>query len=576
MKTWLRSLGSIALAGTLLLSTGCADNTPKTYTVVFKQVGYTDMIFTVNAGGELKNPPKPKVVTGYSVEWDRTQFENITQDIVVNAIATPNEYLITYAVAQDETLVGEYTQTVVYDSQYELKTPTKYGYLFDSWYNGNAPVATSGVWNIANNVNLTAKWSDNSYTLTFIHYDGTREERWLEKGDVLSATDVPTVQELSGYETYWSVDDFSNISTNTTITTQKSAKTFAIEYLLDDGETLDAGAPTSVRFGDAYTLIAPTKAGTNFRYWETLDGVKVPLTGNKWNIPQNVQLQAVWTEKVVITFMHNDGTTDEVEAQTGGSLTADQIPTPKPVPGYDVVWAVTDFSCIEGAMTVETCLLPKTFEVSYSVPEDENLHGTLINVEYHGEYALATPVRYGYSFVAWKTPEGVLIAPEGNEWPIVGNVVLTAEWQNNYYEITFVHADNTTTVVMVENGDTLSADRVPACKQIPGYTVRWEDKDFSTITSGTTVQALKEAKSYQVTYQLEAGESISGENPLTVTYGKSYQLPTPKSTDSNLYFAGWKNAATGEKVAMSGTWKIASDVVLVADWVKESDWTNNH
>lgn len=155
MKTWLRSLGCIALAGTLLLSTGCAD---KKYTVVFKQDGYPDIIFEVEAGGELPNPPKPKVVTGYSVEWDRTQFENITQDIVVNAIATPNEYLITYAVAQDETLLGEYTQTVVYDAQYELKTPTKYGYVFNSWYNGNTPVATSGVWEIASDVVLVAAW----------------------------------------------------------------------------------------------------------------------------------------------------------------------------------------------------------------------------------------------------------------------------------------------------------------------------------------------------------------------------------------------------------------------------------
>ncbi|MBQ4052719.1 MAG: InlB B-repeat-containing protein, partial [Clostridia bacterium] len=231
---------------------------------------------------------------------------------------------------------------------------------------------------------------------------------------------------------------------------------------------------------------------------------------------------------------------------------------------------------IEGAMTVETRLVPKTYKVSYSVPEDENLHETSIDVEYHGEYALATPVRYGYSFVAWKTPEGALLAQEGDEWSIVGDVVLTAEWQNNYYEITFVHADNTTTVVIVENGDTLAAERVPTCKPIPGYTVRWEDKDFSTITSGTTVQAVKEAKSYQVTYQLKAGESISGENPLTVEYGKSYQLPIPNSTDTRLYFSCWKNAATGEKVAMSGTWKIASDVVLVADWVRDSDWTDNH
>jgi hypothetical protein len=129
---------------------------------------------------------------------------------------------------------------------------------------------------------------------------------------------------------------------------------------------------------------------------------------------------------------------------------------------------------------------------------------------------------------------------------------------------------------MVENGDTLSADRIPTCKSVTGYTVRWEDKDFSKITSGATVQAIATANTYKVTYQLEDDESVGGAKTITVEYNAHYQLATPSCTDTTKYFSCWKNAATGEKVAINGTWKIDGDVVLVADWVEDKDWTNNH
>ena len=570
MKSWLLSLGSIALGGALLLAAGCTDE-PKRYSITFKQDDCTDVVFTVDAGGTL-TPPKPKDVTGYTVTWDRTSFENITENLVVNAVYTPNEYTITYVLEEGETL-DEYTQTVTYDAQYELKTPIKYLYKFDGWYNNTTLVEQSGVWKIADDVTLTAHWSDNSYTVTFINLDGTTESFTLEKGEGLDLTKVPAVQTKPGYDTYWDVEDLSSISGTTTVTAQKSAKSFTVEYLLGPGETIEGETSETITFGSDYTLKTPTKDGTTFRYWKTEDGVIVPLSG-KWTLPNDIELQAVWTEKVLITFIHSDGTTDEVEAMTGGSLTAEQIPTPKPVEGYDVYWSVTDFGCIEGAMTVEARKVPKTYTVTYSVPEGTTLEKPSTIVTYKDTYALETPVRYGYTFVCWKTADGAAVAKAGDEWAIVGDVTLTAEWADNYYKIQFIHADETIEIVKVENGDTLSADRVPACKQIAGYTVVWETTDFSTIR---IVNAVKTANTYKISYQLEEGETIPETALKAVVYGQSYQLEDASNSDINQIFAGWVNAATGEKVPSRGVWTIVGDVELIPDWVDaENDFTQNH
>ena len=78
MKTWLRSLGSIALAGTLLLSTGCADNTPKKYTVVFKQEGYTDMIFEEAKHHEIEWSPRK--LWGNAEEYEAEYIHPLWRD----------------------------------------------------------------------------------------------------------------------------------------------------------------------------------------------------------------------------------------------------------------------------------------------------------------------------------------------------------------------------------------------------------------------------------------------------------------------------------------------------------------
>ena len=58
----------------------------QTFSIVFKQNGVEDIIKTVKEGENLVDIPNPTEKTGYSVIWDMTNFNNITSNLIINAI----------------------------------------------------------------------------------------------------------------------------------------------------------------------------------------------------------------------------------------------------------------------------------------------------------------------------------------------------------------------------------------------------------------------------------------------------------------------------------------------------------
>ncbi len=135
-------------------------------TVRFVQAGYDDVVKKVDVGESLAEVPSPQIVTGYTVVWDHVDFQNISQNLTVTAIATANSYTVTYD-ANGGTVDGD-TEELIYDSSYTLKTPTKDNFEFVGWKNGTETVASSGTWNIAKDVTLVAEWEEKeAYTITY-------------------------------------------------------------------------------------------------------------------------------------------------------------------------------------------------------------------------------------------------------------------------------------------------------------------------------------------------------------------------------------------------------------------------
>lgn len=142
------------------------------YTVTFVQDGQEDIIKQVESGATLSDIPVPVSKTGYTISWDRTIFENVTGDIIVNAVETAKSYTVHFdlgELAEDRyASIPSATQTVVYDALYSLYVPECYGYDFIKWEeceSGNEFI--DGVWANDKDVFLTAVWNINHLNLLF-------------------------------------------------------------------------------------------------------------------------------------------------------------------------------------------------------------------------------------------------------------------------------------------------------------------------------------------------------------------------------------------------------------------------
>lgn len=121
----------------------------KTHTITFMQDGKVVAVITVDHGSSLETTPLPNPVDGQTVAWDRTDFSNITEDLVVNAIlgAFKVKYnLGTYKFANESVARSIESEGGKLSKEYEvvspngsivLLEPTCYGYKFVKWqYNG--------------------------------------------------------------------------------------------------------------------------------------------------------------------------------------------------------------------------------------------------------------------------------------------------------------------------------------------------------------------------------------------------------------------------------------------------------
>ncbi len=120
-------------------------NYVKTHTITFKQDGQVVAVKTVDHGGSLEVVPVPNPVVGETVNWNRTDFSNITEDIVVEAITGAyriNYNLGTYKFASESTprsiaaeggTLGRAYEVVSPGGSVVLLQPTCYGYKFVKW-----------------------------------------------------------------------------------------------------------------------------------------------------------------------------------------------------------------------------------------------------------------------------------------------------------------------------------------------------------------------------------------------------------------------------------------------------------
>ena len=135
---------------------------PTQCTVTFRQDGQADVTRIVGVGDALADIPMPVDKTGYTVSWDRADFSTVTEDIIVNAVETANEYEITFNLYSTWGTVDFDMQstTLVFDGAYDLGEPSLYGFLFVGWEieETGTEFAENGVYTVADDITLIPKW----------------------------------------------------------------------------------------------------------------------------------------------------------------------------------------------------------------------------------------------------------------------------------------------------------------------------------------------------------------------------------------------------------------------------------
>ena len=385
--------------------------------------------------------------------------------------------------------------------------------------------------------------------------------RQVEKGKGL--TDVPTPEQKTGYTIKWSVEDFSSITGDMTVTTVITPNEYTVTY--DAGEGAVAPATQKVTYGGIpATFATPTRENYSFVCW-TYNGNAV-LATDVWKFAEDITLVAKWQEnqKYTVEFVQTGYTNLTFEVYEGGSLSMSDVAKPQQVTGYTVEWDLTDIDLtnITSPITVTAKATANEYTIVYDAGE-----GTVPTTSQRVTYdsipgSFATPTREHYTFVCW-TYQGNPVLPS-DAWKIAQDVKLVAKWQEDEkLVVEFVQTGYTSLKFEVYEGDSLSMDGVAQPKQLTGYTVEWDltGVDLTNITTSLVIPTKVTPKQYTITY--DAGEGTVTPATQKVTYNTVPQtFATP--TRENYTFVCW--TYKDNAVLPTDAWKIAEDVTLVAKW----------
>ena len=537
--------------------------------------------------GELTKLPEP-IRKGYSFEgWSfgkNEKFFILPDNTVGNkklyANWNANSYTITYNA--NDGAVDDITQTVVYDNYFTVKTPSRDAYTFAGWYDGDVLI-TSGIWTIANNITLTARWTKNEFKINY-NLNGGINDGNNPSGFSVSDTDIiinkPT---KTGYSFIgWSGTGLSGNTKNLVIaagtwgdlsfTANWQANNYTITYDYNDGTT--AKTTQNVTFDSSYKLIVPTRNGYKFGGWFCGNE---KIADGTYKTPSDITLKATW--KIItytISYDLGGGTVATANSTKYTVETATFTLNNPTKTGYTFTGWIFGYSDVKnltaviekgsfGDLTFTACYAANNYTLSFNVNGgDESI--TAITVTYDKSFTLPTPARTGYTFDGWYYNGNAVV---NGIWEYVKNIELTAQWTANAdtkyrVEHWLENADDDEYTLMNADGLTGASDSVvtPAVYNYDHFT----SPSTKTVTispdGGLVVQYFYTRKSYTVSFVSNGGKSIL---PKT----KKYESTLSSDTSRTGYdFGGWyyeeslSNLFSGK---MSG-----EDFTLYAYWLGET------
>ena len=439
--------------------------------------------------------------------------------------------------------------------------PTATGYTFNGWSCTALGIDTIGdptasitiPETATGNIELTAHWTINQYTITFVDTgDVAYEEITKNFGEAVGTVADPV---KTGYTFLgWSEAIPATMpGENKTITAQWKINQYTITFV-DTGDV--AYEAITKNFGEAVGTVAdPVKTGYTFAGWDK----EIPAT-----MPaENVTITANWTaNEYTITFDTDGGTAvDPITQDYNTAVTAPAEPTKTgytfagwidenknpvtfpvnmPVDGMELTakWTINQYTITfdtVGGTTIEP--IKQDFNTAVTAPAD--------------------PTKEGYTFTGWDTEIPATMP--------AGDMTITAQWKINQYTITFDTVGGTTIEPIKQDFNTAVTAPVDPTKEGHEF-VGWDvDKDGvydvnkdilpTTMPAGDmTIKAIWKINQYTITFVTNGGTAI---DPITANYGATVTAPAnPTKTGYN--FVSWDKTIP--------TTMPAEDMTITASW----------
>lgn len=281
---------------------------PITYTIDFDTNGGLPTLSSIDYTIESDSFTLQEITkAGYTFDgWynGETKVTEITTGTYGNmtlvAKWTADLYTISYDLADGVNNPENPTSYTIESGLITLKDPTRVGYTFVGWYNGEQLVTTIDS-NTLENISLTAKWTVNSYKLTF-DVDGNLTEKNFKYGESVTAIENPT--KVGHTFVGWSEELPETMPANDiTVEAKWAINSYDITYDLAGGVNNSENPTAYTIESGLITLKNPTREGYTFLGWYNGEQLVTIIDSNTL---ENITLTAKWK----ITTDH-EGTEDD-------------------------------------------------------------------------------------------------------------------------------------------------------------------------------------------------------------------------------------------------------------------------
>lgn len=170
--------------------------------------------------------------------------------------------------------------------------PVRSGYVFLGWYK---EITCANAWNfttdiVTSNITLYAKWSVNSFVVTFINWDGSiLKSQTVNYGGAATAPSIPA---RTGYTFIGWNKNFNNITSNITVSANFTINIYTITFNSNGGSAV---ASKTATYDSLLTApVSPTKKGYKFVGWYFDQTCTSPWLFATYKVAANRTLYAKW------------------------------------------------------------------------------------------------------------------------------------------------------------------------------------------------------------------------------------------------------------------------------------------